>query len=152
MPDFTLTSTAFAPGGEIPQRHTCDGEDVSPDLNWEGVPDETEALALIVDDPDANGFVHWIVYDMTASSTGGLPEAVSASPEAPPQGENDAGNIGYSGPCPPSGEHRYVFTLYALREPLALAGTPRAADIRDALDGRAVGRTRLEGRYTRTRR
>ncbi len=151
MPDFTLTSTAFAAGAEIPQRHTCDGEDVSPDLNWEGVPDETEALALIVDDPDANGFVHWIVYDMTASSTGGLPEAVSASPEAPPQGENDAGNIGYSGPCPPSGEHRYVITLYALREPLGLAGTPRSADIRDALDGRVLATARLEGRYRRTR-
>ena len=151
MPDFTLSSTAFAAGGAIPRKHTCDGEDVSPDLNWEGVPDGAAALALIVDDPDARGFAHWIVYDMTASATGGLPEAVSESPEAPLQGENDFGRVGYGGPCPPSGEHRYVFTLYALSEPLGLAGSPGASDVREALNGRIIDEARLEARYERSR-
>jgi Raf kinase inhibitor-like YbhB/YbcL family protein len=151
MPDFTLTSTAFADGEPIPRKHTCDGEDVSPDLNWEGVPDGAGALVLVVDDPDARGFVHWLVYDMTASGSGGLPEAVSESPEAPPQGANDFGRIGYGGPCPPSGEHRYVFTLYALRQQLGLSGTPRGGDVRDAMDGLVIAEARLEGRYTRAR-
>jgi Raf kinase inhibitor-like YbhB/YbcL family protein len=147
---FELTTTAFAPGGEIPRQFTCDGDDVSPDLAWSGVPGGTGALVLVVDDPDAGGFVHWIAFDMTGSDTGALPLGVSASPDAPRQGTNDFGTIGWRGPCPPSGEHRYRFTLSALDAPLGLADAPNGHAIRDALSGATViGSATLEGRYRR---
>jgi Raf kinase inhibitor-like YbhB/YbcL family protein len=148
---FELHSTSFAAGGSIPVRFTCDGEDVSPDIAWSGAPDGTTALVLVVDDPDANGFTHWIVYDMTGSDTGALPLGVSASPDAPPQGTNDFGRIGWNGPCPPSGEHRYRFTLSALAAPLEMAGSPRAADVGAALGAATVlGTAVLEARYRRS--
>jgi Raf kinase inhibitor-like YbhB/YbcL family protein len=148
--DFQLTSTAFTPGGAIPARFTCDGDDASPDLSWTGAPSGAQALALVVDDPDANGFVHWIAYDLTATESGALPMAVSASPDAPPQGTNGFGRVGWGGPCPPSGEHRYVFTLYALAAPLGLEGAPRIDALRAALAGANVlGTAVLEGRYRR---
>jgi len=150
MPDFILTSTAFEPGGSIPTRFTCDGENVSPDLVWSGAPADTGSFVLLVDDPDANGFVHWIAYDLTGSESGGLPAGVSSSPDAPPQGTNGAGTVGWTGPCPPSGEHRYRFTLSALTAPLGLTGAPDAKALRDALAGATVlGSTTLEGRYRR---
>ena len=92
---FTLTSTAFSDGDAIPRRFSCDGEDASPDLTWAHAPEGTEALALVVTDPDARGFVHWIAYDLTGTPSGGLPMAVSASPDAPPQGTNSFGKTGY---------------------------------------------------------
>jgi Raf kinase inhibitor-like YbhB/YbcL family protein len=148
--DFRLTSSAFEPGGVIPALHTCDGENVSPDLAWAGAPNDTQAFVLVVDDPDADGFVHWILYDLTGSDSGALPSAVSASPDAPQQGTNDFGEIGWSGPCPPSGEHRYRFRLHALREPLELMVAPDPAGIREALDGADVlAVAELEGRYQR---
>ncbi|HXG40480.1 MAG TPA: YbhB/YbcL family Raf kinase inhibitor-like protein [Candidatus Limnocylindrales bacterium] len=149
MAPFTLTSTAFPEGGSIPRKYTCDGEDVSPELAWTGAPDGTAALALIVDDPDARGFVHWVVVDLTGSASGALPEGISASPDAPQQGRNDFGRIGWGGPCPPSGTHRYVFTLYALAEPLGLPGTPRAGEVRRAMEGRVLGTATLTGTYRR---
>jgi phosphatidylethanolamine-binding protein (PEBP) family uncharacterized protein len=102
---FRLTSPDFPAGGPIPSRYTCDGEDESPALAWEGAPAGTETLALIVDDPDAHGFVHWVMFDLTGSPSGGVPRGVSASPDAPPQGRNDFGRVGWGGPCPPSGPH-----------------------------------------------
>jgi Raf kinase inhibitor-like YbhB/YbcL family protein len=146
---FTLTSTAFKEGGAIPRQFSCDGDNISPDLNWEGVPDDAASLALIVDDPDARGFVHWVVFDMTASQSGGLPEGVGASPDAPPQGINGRGQIGWFGPCPPSGTHHYVFTLYALDEPLNLPGAPKADEVRAAADGHTVAQTTLTGTFKR---
>jgi hypothetical protein len=151
MVDFNLTSTAFEEGGSIPRRHTCDGEDVSPELSWEGGPEDIGALALIMDDPDARGFVHWVVVDMTGSASGALAEGISSSPDAPQQGKNDFGRTGYGGPCPPSGTHRYVFTLYALSEQLALSGTPSASEVRDAMRGRVLAETTLTASYTRAR-
>jgi Raf kinase inhibitor-like YbhB/YbcL family protein len=149
--DFRLTSSDFSEGDAIPRRHTCDGEDVSPVLEWSGAPDEAQALVLIVDDPDARGFVHWIVYDMTPTQSGGLPEGFSESPDAPAQGTNDFRRTGYGGPCPPSGTHRYDFTLYALSEPTGLSGSPRADEVRAALSGRIIAEARLSGTYTRSR-
>lgn len=150
MPPFTLTSTDIAAGDLIPRRFTCDGADVSPELDWSGVPEGAAALVLVVDDPDARGFVHWTVLDLTASATGGLPRGVSTSPDAPAQGTNDFGRPGWGGPCPPSGTHRYVFTLYAVGEPLGLAGAPRADRVRKALAGANVlGKAGLEARYRR---
>ena len=146
---FSLTSTAFTEGGAIPRRHSCDGVDSSPDLSWSGAPDGTRALALVVTDPDARDFVHWIAYDLTGTPSGGLPAAVSASPDAPPQGTNSFGRTGYGGPCPPSGTHHYVFTLHALDEPLALSGAPRLEEVERAMDGHVLGVATLTGTYHR---
>jgi len=152
MPDasaFQLSSPDFPAGGMIPRKFTCDGEDVSPALMWEGAPDGGRALALIVDDPDASGFVHWVMFELTGSQSGGLPEAVSSSPDAPNQGRNDFGRTGWGGPCPPSGEHRYRFTLYALDQPLQMTGTPTAKELKDAMDGHVLAQAELLARYRR---
>jgi len=152
MTDFRLTSSAFEPGGPIPARHTCDGDDASPDLAWDGAPADTGAFVLLVDDPDARGFVHWSVLDFAATESGSLPAGFAASPDAPQQGTNDFGRIGWNGPCPPSGTHRYRFTLFALPEPIALPGAPGSDDVRASLDRVTIlARTTLEGTYTRAR-
>jgi len=148
---FRLTSPAFDDGAAIPRRFSCDGEDLSPALDWSGTPDDTTALALIVDDPDARGFIHWVVFDMVGSRTAGLADGASSSPDAPTQGRNDFGRIGWGGPCPPSGTHRYRFTLYALDAPLGLTGTPTADELRAATEGHIVGQAELIGTYTRNR-
>ena len=148
--DFTLGSSSFPAGGPIPSRFTCDGSDVSPDLAWSGAPADAATFVLVVDDPDADGFAHWIVYDMTGSESGALPLGISDSPDAPPQGTNDFGAIGWSGPCPPSGEHRYRFTLTALAAPLELTGAPRSDDVHAALRSATIlGSAVLEAHYRR---
>ena len=146
---FSLASTAFGEGASIPTRFTCDGEDLSPDLSWTGAPDGTSSLALIVTDPDARGFVHWLVYDVADTPSGELPAGVSASPAAPAQGTNSFGKPGYGGPCPPSGTHRYVFTLYALDRSLELSGAPRIDELRTAMEGHVLAETALTGTYQR---
>ena len=146
---FSLVSTAFSEGGAIPTRFSCDGEDASPDLTWSGAPDGTQSLALILSDPDARDFVHWLVYDMTGTPSGGLPAAVSSSPDAPPQGTNSFGKAGYGGPCPPSGTHHYVFALFALDQTLELNGAPRIGELQAAMDGHVLAETRLTGTYQR---
>jgi Raf kinase inhibitor-like YbhB/YbcL family protein len=146
---FNLSSTAFSDGSAIPRRFTCDGENVSPDLTWSDAPDGTQSLALIVTDPDARDFVHWLVYGMTGTPSGGLPAAVSSSPDAPPQGTNSFGKPGYGGPCPPSGEHQYRFVLYALDQPLELAGAPGIGELQAAMSGHVTGEASLTGRYHR---
>lgn len=150
MAPFTLTSSAFAAGGAIPSRFTCDGPDVSPALAWTGVPAGTGALVLYVDDPDARGWVHWIVLDVPGTTNGSLPQGVSPSAKDPAQGTNDFGRRGWGGPCPPSGTHRYTFTLYALGAPLGLSGSPGGSTVRAAL-GRAtvLGTATLQGTYRR---
>jgi hypothetical protein len=146
---FRLTSSAFADGTAIPAHHTCDGDDESPQLSWQGAPDDTVTFALVVDDPDADGFVHWVLFDLTGSQTGGLAQALSASPDAPPQGTNDAGTIGWSGPCPPSGRHTYRFRLLALDDTLALTGAPRAAEVLAAAEGHVLDEATLTATYER---
>jgi Raf kinase inhibitor-like YbhB/YbcL family protein len=148
---FELTSPAFEAGAAIPRKFTCDGENVSPPLEWMGAPDDTVALALIVDDPDAREFVHWVLFDATGSQSGGLAEGISSSPDAPPQGDNDFRKMGWGGPCPPSGTHRYRFTIYALDQALGLTGTPTADDVRAAMQGHVLGDAELEASYTRSR-
>lgn len=147
---FTLTSTAFHDGGVVPRRFTCDGEDVSPDIAWSGAPDGTRALVLIVIDPDARDFVHWLVYDMTGSPAGGLPLGISSSPDAPPQGTNGFGKRGYGGPCPPSGTHHYRFTVSALDKVLELTGTPRVDALRTAMAGHVLAEATLTATYHRS--
>jgi Raf kinase inhibitor-like YbhB/YbcL family protein len=147
---FGLMSTAFGEGDGIPREFSCDGTNVSPPLAWTGVPSGAAALVLVVDDPDARGFVHWIVLDM-AGSDGDLPKGVSPSAGSPRQGRNDFGNAGWGGPCPPSGTHRYRFTLTAIAEPLGLAGDPSGQDVAAALAAANVlGQATLSATYRRS--
>lgn len=147
---FSLSSTAFKEGGPIPRRFTCDAENVSPDLTWEGAPDGAKSLVLVVIDPDARDFVHWLVYGITASPTGGLPLGVAASPDAPLQGTNSFGKRGYGGPCPPSGTHHYRFTLSALDRVPELTGAPRIDAIKAAMAGHVLAEATLTGTYHRS--
>ncbi|NOY46426.1 MAG: YbhB/YbcL family Raf kinase inhibitor-like protein [Deltaproteobacteria bacterium] len=156
---FEIRSPAFADGAEIPVRYTCDGDDVSPPLEWTGVPAGTQSLVLIVDDPDAPDpraprmtWVHWVLYNLPPE-TRGLPEGVSAS-DLPPgtgQGLNDWKRTGYGGPCPPVGRHRYFHKLYALSERLPDLGTPTKAALLRAMEGKVLGKAELVGTYERAR-
>lgn len=148
-----LRSEAFDDGSEIPAEYTCDGENVSPALAWSGAPDATESFVLIMDDPDAPGgtFVHWIAYDLPASTTE-LSRDVPPETVLPPggvHGENSWGRLGYGGPCPPDGTHRYVFKLYALDTSLRLAPGAGKRAVLDAMEGHVVADARLVGEYTR---
>ena len=150
MAAFVLTSPSFSEGGAIPVKYSCDGQDLSPALDWVGAPNGTAAFALIVDDPDAGGFIHWVAYNIAGGAGGTLAEGVSpAGP--PPQGRNGFGRSGYGGPCPPGGTHHYRFTLYALARPVALQGNPTAADLRSAMTTGVLAQTTLTGTYTRRR-
>ena len=144
---FVLVSDAFRDGETIPQRYSCNGDDVSPDLAWSGTPAGTTALALIVTDPDAGDYVHWLAYNISGTPFGGLPTGASTSPDAPPQGTNSFGKAVYGGPCPPSGEHHYAFVLYALDGPLGLTGAPGIGDLEAAMDGHVLARATLTGVY-----
>jgi Raf kinase inhibitor-like YbhB/YbcL family protein len=141
---LTVTSSAYTDGGAIPSRHTCDGEDVSPPLAWSGAPDGTAAFALIVDDPDARGWIHWIVADIPADTTE-LAEGRAAGTE----GDNDFGRNGWGGPCPPSGSHRYDVTVFALSQETGLASGFTADALRAAMDGKVIAEGRLSGTYRR---
>jgi Raf kinase inhibitor-like YbhB/YbcL family protein len=147
---FGLTSIAFDEGGSIPQEFTCDGEDVSPSLSWTGVSAGTGALILVVDDPDARGFVHWIVLDVPGTD-GELPRGVAPTAASPQQGRNDFGRVGWGGPCPPSGTHHYRFTLTAVAAPLGLADHPTGKDVADALaSATVIEEVTLTGTYRRS--
>jgi Raf kinase inhibitor-like YbhB/YbcL family protein len=141
---FGLTSSAFAEGGSIPRKYSCDGTNVSPPLAWAGVPAAASALVLIVDDPDAHGFIHWVAFDIAVSGpTGGLAEGASTAAGAPSQGTNGFGKVGWGGPCPPSGTHHYRFRLLAVRQPLGLKGAPTADAVLAAAKGDSVAETTL---------
>src|ERR1700758_624275 len=120
-----LLSTSIREGGQIPKRFTCEGENISPEFSWEDAPKETKSFVLILHDPDAprkDGFTHWLLYDIpptVKSIRENLPKQVPVS-NAGLQGKNDSGQLGYTGPCPPSGNHRYFARLYALRKQLDL--------------------------------
>ena len=147
---FRLTSTAFADHASIPGEYTCQGADLSPALEWSGLPEGTAALVLVVDDPDANDFTQWIVVDLAPTETG-LQKGVAPAADPPQQGRNDFGRTGWSGPCPPSGTHHYRFTLTALAEPLQLEAHPSRSAIDAALARATVlGTAVLTGLYRRT--
>jgi len=148
-----VVSPAFAAGGLIPRKHTCDGEDVSPEISWSGVPAGTRSFALICDDPDAPSgtWVHWVVFNLPAVVSR-LPEALPAEPALPSggrQGKNDFRRIGYGGPCPPSGTHRYVFKVYALDRLLDLEPGATKAQVEAAMKGHVLAEGSLMGRYRR---
>jgi Raf kinase inhibitor-like YbhB/YbcL family protein len=146
--DFTLRSDAFADGGAIPSRSTCDGDDLSPQLSWANPPGQVGAYLIIVRDPDADDFVHWVLTDIPADVTE-LPEGRGDSIGIP--GQNDFGRVGWGGPCPPSGEHRYDFTLYALTGPLMLDGAITADGVDRALASNVLSTARLSAVYARNR-
>ena len=149
-----IESTAFIENGMIPFLYTCDGQDISPELSWDAPPAGTQSLALIVDDPDApdQTFVHWVLYDLPPEINQ-LPQAVgteSTLPSGGVQGKNDFGNLGYGGPCPPTGIHRYFFKLYALDRELGLEAGATKAKVEAAMNGHILAATELIGRYARS--
>jgi Raf kinase inhibitor-like YbhB/YbcL family protein len=151
--DMKLTSPAFAEGGLIPPTYTADGADISPPLRWESVPEGTRSIALISDDPDApvGNWVHWVVFNLRPETTE-LPENVPPDKTLPGgacQGRNDFGRIGYGGPAPPSGTHRYYFNVYAVDTTLDLAAGAKKAQLLKAMDGHILGQGQLMGRYKR---
>ncbi|MBN2288239.1 MAG: YbhB/YbcL family Raf kinase inhibitor-like protein [Candidatus Glassbacteria bacterium] len=149
-----LTSPAFEQGEMIPDRYTCKGQDISPALNWVGLPEGTHSLALVFDDPDApmGIWVHWVIYNIPADSSG-LPENVPASKPVlsggAAQGTNSWGRIGYGGPCPPSGTHRYYFRLYALDNGLELKPGATKAQLLKAMESHVLAECELMGRYAK---
>ena len=154
---MNLTSPNFENNGDIPGQFTCDGEDISPALEWSDVPAGTKSLALIVDDPDAPDpanprmtWVHWVLYNLPAD-TDSLPEGISDAglPSGTLQGINDWGRAGYGGPCPPVGKHRYFHKLYALDTVLSDLNQPKKADIEMAMEGHILGKAELVGLYMR---
>ena len=152
---FTEAS-AVAEGEPIDARFTCDGDDLSPGLSWEGIPEGTQELVLALEDPDAPGatFTHWLVYGLDPRSAA-LPEGIPQEAEVAAlaglhQGENDFGDVGYGGPCPPGGEeHRYIFRLLSLDAPLELEPGAGRAAFDDAVVPHVLAEARLTATYAR---
>jgi Raf kinase inhibitor-like YbhB/YbcL family protein len=154
---LSISSTEFTHHGEIPSLYTCDSDDISPPLEWKGIPVRAQSLALIVDDPDAPDpaaprmtWVHWVLYNLP-SSCSGLPQAsvVATLPSGALEGINDWKRTGYGGPCPPIGRHRYFFKLYALDIQLPDLGRPDKKALEQAMEGHILERTELVGTYQR---
>jgi Raf kinase inhibitor-like YbhB/YbcL family protein len=156
---MSINSSAFTQNGDIPQRYTCDGEDISPPLAWSDLPEGTKSLVLIVDDPDAPDpaapkmtWVHWVLYNIPPDASG-LQEAIAPShlPPGTLEGINDWKRTGYGGPCPPIGRHRYFHKLYALDAVLPDLGKPTKAALEKAMEGHVISAVELIGTYERSR-
>jgi Raf kinase inhibitor-like YbhB/YbcL family protein len=144
---MSLTSPAFNDGEAIPVQYSCDGDDVSPDLDWFGIPEGTASLALIMDDPDApvGTWIHWVLYNIPAD----MPGLQLGMTGVAVDGTNSWGTTGYGGPCPPGGTHRYFLKLYALDLNLDLAAGANKEELLAAMDGHILGQAELMGTYTR---
>lgn len=156
---LAITSTAFNDGDSIPKKYTCEGDDISPALNWSGVPENTRSLVLIIDDPDAPDpkaprmrWVHWVLYNIPAD-TSGLAEDISpeALPAGTKRGINDWQRTAYGGPCPPVGRHRYFHKLYALDTVLADLNRPTRTQLEAAMAGHIIASAELVGTYQKSR-
>jgi Raf kinase inhibitor-like YbhB/YbcL family protein len=150
---FKLASEAFAAEEAIPSRYSCDGEDISPALSWHGTPEGTQSFALIFDDPDApvGTWVHWVLFNIPAEASG-LPEGIapeSTLADGSVHGVNSWSSIGYGGPCPPGGTHRYFFKLYALDTMLDLAEGASKDQLLAAMEDNTLAEIQLMGTYTR---
>jgi Raf kinase inhibitor-like YbhB/YbcL family protein len=148
-----LTSSTFLHQQPIPERCTCEGADISPELSWSDAPSGTQSFVLIVDDPDAPDpaaprmtWVHWVLFNLPADCRG-LPEGTRDLPAGTGQGLNDWKRTGYGGPCPPIGRHRYVHKLYALDTTLALSGHPTKKEVERAMQGHVLAHAELIGTY-----
>ncbi|MBW8041361.1 MAG: YbhB/YbcL family Raf kinase inhibitor-like protein [Planctomycetes bacterium] len=151
--EIIITSSAFEHEALIPPKYTCDGDDISPPLQWESIPEATKSIALISDDPDApmGTWVHWVLFNLPAD-TSRLHENIPPEktlPNGARQGINDFRRIGYGGPCPPSGTHRYFFKIYALDTELDLAVGAAKSDLLEAMEGHILGEGQLMGKYKR---
>lgn len=148
-----LYSPEFLTGTFIPFKYTCDSKNISPPLTWEDPPDETQSFTLIVSDPDApNGtFIHWVFYNLPANLRQ-LPEDIPPQDtlaDGSFQGKNDFNQVGYGGPCPPDGTHRYFFKLYALAQPLNVAPGANKEEVLQAIEGHVLDAAELMGLYGR---
>lgn len=152
---LSITSTAFEHEGEMPAKYTCEGKDICPPLAWDGVPQGTQSLALIIDDPDAPdpeaptmNWVHWILYNLPPDTTGLAEGATLESlPVGTEAGKNDWAQTWYGGPCPPIGKHRYFHKLYALDCILEGLYKPEKADVEAAMQGHILDQAVLMGTY-----
>jgi Raf kinase inhibitor-like YbhB/YbcL family protein len=154
-----IFSPAFSDGGEMTSKYTCEGEDLSPPLEWSGVPEGTKSLVLIIDDPDAPDpkapqrvWVHWVLYDIPAEVTG-LPENANKNglPDGAKAGLNDWKRADYGGPCPPIGRHRYFHKLYALDKTLDELKSPTKAAVEAAMEGHILAEAQMIGTYEKTK-
>jgi hypothetical protein len=148
-----ITSSAFTQGDMIPKKHSCDGEDISPPLQFDEVPENSKSLVLICDDPDApmGTWVHWVIYNI-AADTEALPEDVSSSDlkdKGAKLGMTNFGRPGYGGPCPPGGTHRYFFKLYALDITLSLSEGATKQEVLASMEGHVLADAELMGKYRR---
>jgi Raf kinase inhibitor-like YbhB/YbcL family protein len=143
-----ISSSAFQEGGTIPEKFSKNGQNVSPDLRIEGVPADAKALAIIVDDPDApvGLFTHWLVWNVDPKTDH---IAQGSAPTGAVQGKNDFGDIGYGGPQPPSGTHRYYFKIFALNGALDLKPGAKRKELDAAMKGHIVAQGQLMGRYSK---
>jgi hypothetical protein len=147
-----MESPSFQPNAAIPTRFSCDGQNISPALQWQSPPRGTRGLALILRDPDAPSgvFIHWLIYNLPPTLRG-LPEGAVKQPELPDgsrQGRNSARSIGYTGPCPPPGSvHRYIFTLYALDAQISLPAGASEPELVKAMQGHVLATGQLMGRF-----
>ena len=151
--EIKITSSAFEEGGMIPAKYTCDGADVSPPLQWDAVPQGSKSIALICDDPDApmGTWVHWVLFNLPAE-TKELAEnipPVETLPNGARQGLSDFGRIGYGGPCPPGGTHRYFFKIYALDTEIGLEAGANKRQLLKAMEGHILEQGQLVGKYKR---
>lgn len=151
--EIKVSSPAFKDGGLIPAKYTCDGSDISPPLKLEAVPEGTKSIAVISDDPDApvGTWVHWVIFGLPAD-TRELAENIPPDktlPNGARQGTSDFGRIGYGGPCPPSGTHRYFFKVYALDTEIGLEAGVRKRDLLGAMEGHILAEGQLMGKYKR---
>jgi Raf kinase inhibitor-like YbhB/YbcL family protein len=151
--DLKVTSSAFEEGGLIPPKYTCDGADVSVPLKWENLPEATKSIALISDDPDApmGTWVHWVLFNLPGE-TKELAENIPPDktlPSGARQGTNDFRKIGYGGPCPPGGTHRYFFKVYALDGQIDLPAGATKQELLKAMQDHILGQGQLIGKYKR---
>ncbi len=143
-----LTSSSFSHNQMIPQKYTCQGEDINPSLLIEGAPSGTQSFVLIIDDPDApmGNWDHWIVFNIPPTTTHVAEKDIPGK-----QGRNDFGKNDYGGPCPPSGTHRYFHKIYALDTMLNLQEGVRKKDIEKAMEGHILAKVELIGLYKKTK-
>jgi Raf kinase inhibitor-like YbhB/YbcL family protein len=146
MKELRIKSSAFEHNGSIPEKYTCDGEDVNPPLTIEGIPEGTQSLALIMDDPDApmGTWDHWVVWNMPSAS-----KEIRENSVPGVEGMNDFRKHSYGGPCPPRGTHRYSFKVYALDTKLNIGASSRKKDLEKAMQGHILAKGELIGRYSR---
>ncbi len=157
---FNLTSSAFAANASMPIKYTCEGTNISPPLAWAGAPAAAKSFAIIVEDPDApdpakptHVVTHWVAYNIPVTTTS-LAETASkkSMPAGSAQGKNDGNKLGYMGPCPPIGRHRYFFKLFALDTVLTGLNSPTKADLEKAIQGHVVGNAELIGTYQKAKK